>query len=251
MVNIGLQLYSIRSYMEEDFLGSLKRVKQTGFDSVEFAGFGGLEAAQLREECEKLGLNPYAAHIGVETLQTETEQTLAYATELGLRYVIVPYTPADTPENCRQTNTLLKKLVGPFSEAGIRVGYHNHANEFAAFDGRYALDIIMDGVDGVFELDTAWVQVADVPLIDYMRTLGNRVGPIHVKDVNADYKTRNPDDINVSIGEGIIDFAAVVALLRELGTLQRGLIVEQEAFTTDPFEALASSVRELRRLTGE
>lgn len=251
MVHIGLQLYSVRSYLDEDFLGTLRRVKQAGFDCLEFAGFYGLSAAQMKAECEQLGLLPYSAHIPFDQLKEDMEGTLAYATELGLRYVIIPHTPADSLENCRQTNILLKKLVGPFSEAGIRVGYHNHWNEFQKYDDRYALDIIMDGVDGIYEIDTAWLLWAGLDNVTFMRERDNRIGPIHAKDVNADYKKREPEEVDVGIGEGIVDFPAIIALLREMGTLSRGLIIEQEAFTVDPFESLTASVRELRRLVGE
>ena len=48
-----------------------------------------------------------------------------------------------------------------------------------------------------------------------------------------------------------IDFAAIIDATRQSQTLQNGLIVEQEAFTVDPFESLAVSCRYLRSLLHE
>ena len=35
---VGLQLYSVRTDLEKDFYGTLKRVRDLGFDGVEFYG---------------------------------------------------------------------------------------------------------------------------------------------------------------------------------------------------------------------
>ena len=42
---IALQLYSVRTDMEADFEGTLKKVKELGYDGVEFAGIFGKSAA--------------------------------------------------------------------------------------------------------------------------------------------------------------------------------------------------------------
>ena len=43
---VGLQLYSVRDDMEKDFYGTLKKVKEIGYDYVEFAGYFGHSAGQ-------------------------------------------------------------------------------------------------------------------------------------------------------------------------------------------------------------
>ena len=35
----GLQLYTVRDYMEEDFFGTIKKAAEIGFKGVEFAGY--------------------------------------------------------------------------------------------------------------------------------------------------------------------------------------------------------------------
>ena len=244
---IGLQLYSIRSEMEKDFFGSLEKVKQAGYDAVEFAGFYGHSAKELKSALANIGLAPHSAHT---RLDEDPAEKAKFAAELGIRYMIAPAAPCDTLEACLASNAMLKAAVPIFAAEGVTVGFHNHWAEFKTFDGRYALDIIMDGVDGIYQIDTGWVVKAGVDVLAYMRSLGDRVGPIHAKDINADYATRDPEDVDACIGEGIVDMKAIVEQLRAVGTLSRGLIVEQEAFTVPMFEALAHNARALRALAG-
>jgi len=244
---IGLQLYSIRHELERDFFGSLEKVKQAGYDGVEFAGYYGHSAKELKSALAGIGLTPHSTHT---VLDQDPAGAAKFAAELGLRYVIVPGAPCDTPEACRAANAMLKAAAPVFAAEGITVGYHNHWTEFVRHDGRFALDIIMDGVDGVYQIDTGWVVKAGVDVLDYMRGLGDRAGPIHIKDINADYATRDPEDVNACIGEGVIDIKGIIEQLRAVGTLSRGLIVEQEAFTRPMFEALAHNARAIRELVG-
>ena len=246
MVKIGLQLYSIREQMEQDFWGSLQKVKEAGYDAVEFAGFYDHSAAELKGRLADMGLEPYSTH---SRLDGDIKALAEFTGALGISYVIVPGAASDTMEACQAINAQLKAAVPVFADKGITIGYHNHWQEFVKHDGRYALDIILDGVEGICEVDTAWVVQGGVDPVAYIKGLGKKAGPIHAKDINADYATRSPHDVNVCIGEGVVDFPAIFAAMHAAGTLDRGIVVEQEAFTVPVFEALAKNVRELRALT--
>ena len=242
---IGLQLYSIKDELEKDFFGALEKVKLAGYDSVEFAGFYGHTAKELKSALADMGLTPLAAHTMLNDNATQTAQ---FAAELGLKFVVVPWAPHDTIEACHASNAMLKAAVPVFADVSITIGYHNHWSEFTRFNGRYALDIIMDGVDGIYEIDTGWAVKGGADLVAYIRGLGDKAGPIHAKDIHSDYATRNPENVNARIGDGVVDFRAVIEQLRLAGTLSRGIIVEQEAFSGPMFEILAHNARALRAL---
>ena len=44
---VGLQLYTVRGDMEKDFKGTLQKVKELGYDGVEFAGLFGIAPADV------------------------------------------------------------------------------------------------------------------------------------------------------------------------------------------------------------
>ena len=60
---IGLQLYSVRGDMEQDFKGTLQKVKDMGYAGVEFAGLYGRTAQEVKALCEENDLVPISAHI--------------------------------------------------------------------------------------------------------------------------------------------------------------------------------------------
>ena len=52
---IALQLYSVRTDMEADFKGTLKKVKSLGYNGVEFAGLFGHSAEEVKNMCIEIG----------------------------------------------------------------------------------------------------------------------------------------------------------------------------------------------------
>ena len=60
---IAVQLYSVRDAAAADFYGTLKQIKEMGYDGVEFAGLHGAKPADVKAWCEEIGLNPISAHV--------------------------------------------------------------------------------------------------------------------------------------------------------------------------------------------
>ena len=61
-LKLGLQLFSIRDAMAEDMEGTLKAVSEMGYDCVEFAGYFGKTAEEVKAICEKYNLTPISVH---------------------------------------------------------------------------------------------------------------------------------------------------------------------------------------------
>ena len=68
---IAVQLYSVRDDMGADPIATLQKIKDMGYDGVEFAGLAGLTAAEMKATCEKIGLTPISAHVGIDDLKKE------------------------------------------------------------------------------------------------------------------------------------------------------------------------------------
>ena len=50
---VGLQLYTVRDLMKTDFDGTIAKVAQIGYKEVEFAGYFGRTAQQVRAACRQ------------------------------------------------------------------------------------------------------------------------------------------------------------------------------------------------------
>ena len=67
-IPVGLQLYSIREDCQKDLPGCLSAVAKMGYDGVEFAGYYGRSAAELRKMLDDLNLKALSTHINIKTL---------------------------------------------------------------------------------------------------------------------------------------------------------------------------------------
>ena len=95
-IPIGLQLYSVRDDCEIDLPSVLKAVGGMGYDGVEFAGYYGRTASELRQMLDDNGLKCCGTHTGLETiLGDELEKTIAFNQTLGNKFLIVPGLPRE------------------------------------------------------------------------------------------------------------------------------------------------------------
>ena len=51
----GLQMYSVRDVTDKDLAGALKKVAEMGYSFVEFAGFFGHEAREVKAMLDAVG----------------------------------------------------------------------------------------------------------------------------------------------------------------------------------------------------
>src|SRR5712691_11693908 len=82
-VPVALQLYTVRDQTERDFAGTLERVAEIGFPGVEFAGYGGFDAGQLRDLLERLGLAAAGAHVSLAALEADAAREIEYCLAIG------------------------------------------------------------------------------------------------------------------------------------------------------------------------
>ena len=92
----------------------------------------------------------------------------------------------------------------------------------------------------VSEFDVYWAQYGGVDPVAYIRTLGSRCRILHMKDMAAD-----ADRSFAEVGEGILDFDAIVAAGQEVGA--EWYIVEQDLSPKrPPIEAARLSLHNMQ-----
>ena len=99
MRSYGIQLYSVRDAMEKDVFSTLKKIAEIGYKYVEFAGFFGHSAEDIRNMLEDTGLVCSGTHSGWDDLRPEKiENTISYHKKIGNPYYIVPGADLSTLE---------------------------------------------------------------------------------------------------------------------------------------------------------
>ena len=91
---IGLQLYTLRKEMTNDFEGTLERVAELGYKEMEFAGYYGRSAREVRDLLDRLGLSSPASHISLDLIRNDLNKQIDIAAEIGQSYIVIPSVPA-------------------------------------------------------------------------------------------------------------------------------------------------------------
>lgn len=235
----AIQLFTLRA-LDEPLPDLLRRVGDTEFDGVEFAGLGDSDPEEVRGALDDAGLEAVAAHVGIEDIEADTEGVAETYQQLACGRIVVPYldevhfaSEKDVADTARRLETLAAKL----DDHGVSLGYHNHDHEFVDLDGESAFDLLAEETDIDLELDVGWATAAGHDPASLLRHLRGRVPVVHLKDMSG--------DTPVELGEGDVDSEACVEAAREAGT--EWLVYEHDE-PTDPEESLERGAETLAGL---
>jgi sugar phosphate isomerase/epimerase len=234
----SLQLYSVRRQLEADPLGTLRRIADLGYESVELFGFAGradLFAGPLRDS----GLRAISGH--AHLLDTpDVAGVLRDASLLGLTTVIDPAIPRErwgSRQDIEESARGLAAVADLAAASGLEVGYHNHDWELeSTVDGHAALEVFADVLDPrvVLEVDTFWVEVGGASAPALLERLGDRVHYLHMKDGPRSHDTL----AQLPLGQGALDVPAILA-----AAPQAHRVVEFDDYDGDIFAAVEASRR--------
>lgn len=237
---VALQLFTVRDEMENDVENTLKSVKEMGYNGIEICGTYGMEPSELRELCDKIGLQIISAHISTGDIIDDTEKTLEIYKTLGVSYLAIAAFWGDYQYKKAGYDKMIKRLdhAGAyFKENGIQILYHNHEWEFKKANGEYELDLIFKDVNDdnlLPQLDVCWVTVGDGNVYDYLKKYNNRCPLVHLKDFHCkgdyDYEKNNYKRAETfefrPVGYGRVDMTSALDAAEDIGA--EWVIVEQD-----------------------
>lgn len=272
MLPIAIQLYSVRDDMEKDPAGTLKKIKEMGYDGVELAGTYGHSPEDFAAMVKDAGLVAISAHVPYQELSKDPEGVLAGYKTIGCRYVAIPYLEEENRiSGAKYEETLenIRAIAAAANKLGITLLYHNHDFEFEVVDGEFALDILYKTIPADLlqtEVDTCWVKVAGQDPAAYVRKYTGRAPIVHLKDffmsggkagklydlIGLEDEAEAPvEETHFEfrpVGSGMQDFPAILAAAKDAGA--GWVVVEQDMPTpgTTPMECAQTSLRYLRSL---
>lgn len=277
-MKIGLQLYSVREDMENDFEATLRAVKEMGYDYVEFAGYFDRTPEEVRALLDEIGLRCESVHQGYSVYLEDFDKYVNLLKTIGATYTAIPSIGEDCHlggENCEKTLEEITELGEKLRAEGITQLYHNHEFEFKTYEGKVKLDYFYEKIPAEClgtELDVCWVTYGGGDPAAEIRKYADRTNIIHLKDFNADKLAAGPayeligDDGKIKtksctevrdesgfkfayLGSGRVDFDAIFEAAEEVGA--ETFIVEQD-MPTEGLTALecARRSREFLRSKG-
>lgn len=242
---IALQLYTVRRPLARDLAGTLRRVADAGYGSVEIAGVPERDRDALPALLADAGLEAIASHEGLDRLRTGVGPVADWLEALDCPRVIVPSLPDAEQRTVDGLRRLIDELNGyaaDLGERGIRLGYHNHAAEFGPLEGTTAWDVLLADLapEIEMELDVYWASVGGRDPVAEIRRAADRVRLLHMKDRRAGAP---PHD--APAGAGTLDLAAIVQAGDAAGVVW--YIAEQDE-PGDEIADITASLRHLRTL---
>ncbi|WP_031517541.1 sugar phosphate isomerase/epimerase family protein [Streptomyces sp. NRRL F-5123] len=242
---LSIQLYTLRDQMAADRDGTLTRLAEIGYRSVEPYD-PTADPAGFRKLADDLGLTVPSTH-AYALFSKDPGEVFDAVRTTGTDRAIIPggidqelFTSLD---GLQQVADRLNGFAAAAAEHGALIGYHNHWWEIEPrFEGRTALEVLAGllAPEVFLEVDTYWAAVggADVPAL--LRTLGDRVFSLHVKDGPG-----VKEQPHTAVGEGTIDVPPILAAAPDAVR-----IVELDSCAGDVFEAVAASHVYLTELEG-
>lgn len=249
-MKIGLQLYTLRDVMAADFNGTLRQVAEMGYEGVEFAGYGGASAEDMRDLLKELGIEAFGSHVSLQRLTENLEEEIAFLKTVGASYVICPYLSADLLSGGGEAfwQDLFKKFAAigkRLKEEGLEFAYHNHDFEFASkIDGEFVFDAMYNHVDADLlkvEMDIGWVQYAKQDPLAYIAKYKGRLPLVHLKDFR---KSEGKSIDTVELGQGDLALNDIIAAAKQADV--EWLIVEQDTCANPPLESVQTSMNWLK-----
>ena len=245
--NPGVQLYTFRKEMLADAKGMLRRIASLGIKQIESARsekghYYGLTPKEIKQTCAGLEMTLRSGHVHIDN---KWQQTMNEAAESGQEYVICSSMPTSG-----QTADNYKKVAESFNKAGedckkldLKFGYHNHEYEFESDKGQVLYDILLNNTDAALvhmELDLGWVIVAGKDPLDYFRNYKGRFPLWHLKDMDMVKKQ------STEFGKGGLDILQMLKQSKQAG--MKYFFVEQEEYTSTPFESMKENMDYLAKL---
>ncbi|MCL2093671.1 MAG: sugar phosphate isomerase/epimerase [Treponema sp.] len=231
--NYSVQLYSVRTVLQQDPLGTLHKLRAMGYTGVEGFGSFSFAAQDVQYALSDAGLKLVGYHTPWGALQADKiDSTMDYFKSVGNRYVIVPALPAEL------TSTIddWKKIAGEFNviskrlqDQGMILGYHNHHQEFQMMEGQLPFQVFFDNTDPaiVVQIDNGNALHGNGDFMAMMRRYPGRAKSVHLKPYSAS------GGYGPVIGEDDIDWGDFLRFCRDQGGTEH-YIVEYEDEKTHP-----------------
>lgn len=218
----GIQIYSVRTEINKDFAETMKKVAQIGYKAIEGYGLGldgnflgKISPAEYKKVITDLGMRLIATHCSYFTHDNASKMIDAAKTA-GVEYLVIPSIPGDirkTIDGYKAVADNLNKIGEKCKAAGIKFGYHNHAFEFEAMEGKIPQEVLIEQTQAglvTFEADLFWTVKGNYDPVKLIEKYPGRISLVHVKDMTTDGK-------EATVGQGKIDFKSIFQAAKKTG----------------------------------
>jgi len=241
-IPIALQLYSLRVECQKDLPGMLAEVSKIGYKGVEFAGYHGRTASELRKMLDDNNLIAEGTHTPYESIQGDKlKETIEFNHTIGNKFLIVPWMNESTSrQEWLARAKIFNEVSATLKPEGMWVGYHAHSHDFHKVDDVSAWDLFFGNTskDVIMQLDTSNCRDGGADPVDVLKKYPGRARTIHIKSHGA-----GPEAV---IPQGDINWKEVFAFCEGQGKTE-WYVVEHET-SKKPLDAVKRTFESLKEI---
>jgi sugar phosphate isomerase/epimerase len=261
---IGIQLYTLRSEAGKDLKGTVAKIAQTGFTSVEIIGYNagkyfGLSPEDFAAIFKQNQLKIPSGHYGLTNFLTrgdedDLKKTVEDASKLSHDF----FTIAFLTDNMRTSLDDYKKLAVKLNKAGeavkaagMQLAYHNHNFEFKDWGGgKTGFDVFRTETDPKllkFEVDMYWATRAGLDPVQLIKSNPGRIQLWHLKDMAGKHEPTfdvGGEQFFTEVGTGTIDYKEIFKYKKESGL--KYFFLEQDHVNMPVYESIAKSLQYIK-----
>ncbi len=257
---MGLQLYTVRDPMASDAIGTLRTIKNLGYEDLETFGFDpdrvgyyGFDAHRFKQILDARGLSTTSGHYDLfrylneplPVLERYVDKCIKGALALQQRYITWPWLDPDSRsiESFKKLAERLNIIGERIRRSGLGLAYHNHDFEFIDHDGVTGYDILLRDTDPnlvKLQLDLFWsTHSSKRSAHELFQQQPGRFVMWHIKDMDKQKRY-------TELGNGVIDFTKIMPDAGLAG-LQYYYVEQGDNFAVDPLQSIATSAAYVKK----
>jgi sugar phosphate isomerase/epimerase len=246
---VGLEMYSVRTELEKDLEGTIRKVAAMGFEDVEFYGpyysWTPAKAKEVRKLLDHLNVTCLSTHNDSVSFKPEgIQKAIDLNRILGSRFVVLA-TPGSIHDldGWKRAAEMLSKAADRLASANLRAGCHNDSKEFEPIEGQRPMDILATNTPHsvMLQLDVGHCVASGGDPVAFIHEHPGRIRSLHLKDWSPKLQWE------ALLGEGVVPWNKVFQAAENTGGVEFYLI-EHEGHASAPFEAARECLANYKRI---
>ena len=248
-IPVGLEMYSVRKALQEDLMGTVRKVGEMGYQDVEFFApyytWTTDQAKDVRKLLDDLGVKCLSTHNALANYKPENIQKAIDLNKiLGTHFIVVASSPrAQNLDGWKKIADSLTEGADQLRRVGLRGGYHNHQAEFTPMEGKRPIELIAANTpkDFMLQFDVGTcVEMGSDP-VAWINSNPGRINSLHLKEWSKEKGYR------ALLGEGAAPWKQIFAAAEKTGGVEFYLI-EQEGSEYSEFETAQRCLATYRKM---
>ena len=254
-MEFGVQTFTIRKMQKSNMAIAYLVLKELGISSLEIARikFSEKNAYKVNYILSSYEMTPVSIQVKPKYVFGDPEGVINFCKITGCKNVVISMLPFScilgNEEKFYTFVSLLDRMYDIYADQGITLAYHHHNWEYIRLsNGKTRMAELLSRTKKIkFVHDTYWTARSGVSPVAQIKEFGDRLLGIHLRDLAFKKKFLDVVPHDTAVGEGVIDFKAVLEAAREVGC--EYTVIEQKSKI--PYTDIELSLNNLKKISSE